>query len=427
MSNTLLNSIIPYWGVNMKNNGISLNKHTRMYFKSIYDYIERGIDSFNKIKKDDGTINIDVMKYTEKDLLSLSLYNSTYFPQEIKKNTISQTKNVTTVTIKLNTESNNKSKLKIMFYSKYRINSDVLKKYIKYIYVTYYLLRSNQKHNCGNDLNIHIVMSKYKKTLPKHNTTVLDTVHVNSALTTGCKPTGEILIFRNEEWTKTLIHELFHILGLDFSSYFLSVCKKKLKHLFHVNSTYNIYETYSEVMATIIHTSMISYKLIEENALLSREKKETQSMFLFYVETLLTYEMYFSIFQSMKILDTMNIKKNMFLKANHDRLHMKHLETAYKENTNVFCYYILKAPLLLYVNSFISWIQINNLTLFQFKNTHNNIESFMYFLDRLFYDRSSVSTKNISNFIRTFIDSKREEKKYIEIMSTMRMTINDYF
>jgi hypothetical protein len=427
MSNSLLNSIMPLWSDNMKKNSITLNKKSRKYFTSIYDSIEIGYEKFNKIKKDDGTINIDVKKYAERDLLSLSLYNSTYFPFEIKKNAIVNTKYVTSVTMKINTELQKKSNLKVLFYSKYRINSEVLKKYIQYIYITYHLLRSNQKHNCGNDLSIHIVMSRSKKVLPRNNTTVLDSIHVNSALTTGCEPKGEVLIFRSEEWTKTLIHELFHILGLDFSSYFLSTNKSKLKKLFHINSTYNIYETYSELMATLIHTSLISYKLLNESKQISREKKENESMFIFFVETLLTYETYFSVFQSMKILDTMNIKKSMFHKANTDKLHRNHIQTAYKENTNVFCYYILKVPVLVNLNTFIAWMDVNNSGLLQFKNTQINIENFMYFLDSTFYDSSSDSSKNIYRFIRTFIDLKREDKKYIEIMNTMRMTINDYF
>ena len=34
----------------------------------------------------------------------------------------------------------------------------------------------------------------------------------------GCRETSEITIYREEEWIKVLIHELFHNLNLDFSS-----------------------------------------------------------------------------------------------------------------------------------------------------------------------------------------------------------------
>ena len=428
MSNSLLNSIMSFWGNSMKLNRIQLNKKSKKYFKEIYKNIKSVDDTLNK-KKD--FININVKQFTKKDLLSLSLYNSTYFPFEIKKNTLENTNYITTVTIKFE-NSSQKSQPKniqtiVKFYTKYRLNPVVLKNYIRYIYIACQLLRSQQKHNCGNNLTIHLIMSKSKKVLPKNATTILDSTHVNSALTTGCEPKGEIIIFRYEEWTKTLLHELFHILGLDFSSYFLSTNKVVLKKFFHVNSTYNIYETYSEIMATLIHTSLISYKLMNETKQLSREKKENESTFIFYVETLLTYETYFSIFQSMKIMNTMNITKSMFHKANTNKFNKKHLQTAFKEKTNVFCYYLLKAPLLLHLNTFIGWIEVNNTSLFQFKNTQNNIENFIYFLDSAFYDDSGIFSKRIYNFIRTFIDLQREDKKYIDIMNTMRMTVNEYF
>ena len=43
--------------------------------------------------------------------------------------------------------------------------------------------------------------------------------HVNSGYTYTCKENNEIVIYREEEWLKVLIHESFHAYGLDFSSF----------------------------------------------------------------------------------------------------------------------------------------------------------------------------------------------------------------
>jgi hypothetical protein len=425
MSNTLLNDILSFWSETIEPNKITLNDLSEKYITSIYSLISSAEREYKKINKNKDFIRVNMKKFNKNDLLNLSLYHSNYFPYYIKEKTMKETKYVTQITMKLNMFQDKKIQVKI--YSKTQIREIKLERYIKYIFTILHILYSQQKHNCGNELNIHIVLSNEKKKLPQNNTVVLDSKHVNSALTTGCTPNGEVLIFRCEEWTKTLIHELFHVLGLDFSSYFLSSKKDELRKLFYVDSTYKIYETYSELMATILHVCMISYKLLTPINKQHRENQEIISQYLFYTETLLTYELYFSFFQSMKIMRFMNISYDMFHKAKINKLYRKQLNTAYKEKTNVFCYYILKLPLLLNINSFISWISSNNRTLFQFKNTETNIDNFIHFLDRIYYDKNNQYKKKMFSKYEQNYESKREDKKYIEIMNTMRMTINDYF
>lgn len=431
MSNTLLNNILPIWAETMKTTNIKLNNVSQKYIESIYSLISNAEKDFiDKRNNNNNSFQVNSKKFKRNNLFNLSLYNSNYVPKYIREKSMNEIKYTTNITINMNLEldvSNNKNKkIQVIFYSKSPMKKIQVERYTKYIYTILHILYSQQKHNCGNELDIHIILSNEKKKIPTNNAEILGSHHINSAVTTGCTPKGEILIYRNEEWTKTLIHELFHVLGLDFSSYFLSSSKSQLKKLFYVDSTYNIYETYSEIMATIIHTCMISYKLLEQHNEY-RENKEIMSHFIFYTEKLLTYELFFTIFQTIKIMNFMDINDDMFHKAKTNKLYRNSLSSRYKEDTNVFCYYILKLPLLLHINTFISWINSHNTSLFQFKNTQGNINNFIHLLDRLYYDKNREDKEKIVSINKHLYSIKREDNKYNVLFNTMRMTINDYF
>jgi hypothetical protein len=67
-------------------------------------------------------------------------------------------------------------------------------------------------------------------------------------------------------------------------------------------------------------------------------------LFFSYVETLLSYEQQYSALQANKIMNNFNINYDMLIKGN---------AINYRENTNVFCYYILKSICLININDFI--------------------------------------------------------------------------
>ena len=52
----------------------------------------------------------------------------------------------------------------------------------------------------------------------------------------------------------------------------------------------------------------------------------------------------------------------------------------YRENSNVFCYYILTAALMNDYINFISWCDTNNNKIFNFKKTEKNVKSFVELL-----------------------------------------------
>ena len=75
-------------------------------------------------------------------------------------------------------------------------------------------------------------MTPFKKKLPENDYEILSPTHCNSAVTTSCIRNGEICIYRKEEFLKVLIHESFHIFGLDFSGLPISRLKKNILKIF---------------------------------------------------------------------------------------------------------------------------------------------------------------------------------------------------
>jgi len=58
----------------------------------------------------------------------------------------------------------------------------------------------------------------------------------------------QLLFYRKEEWLKVVIHECFHSFGLEFSNLDLKDFNKNLKKIIPINSNFNIFESYSEVL-----------------------------------------------------------------------------------------------------------------------------------------------------------------------------------
>ena len=81
--------------------------------------------------------------------------------------------------------------------------------------VYFCLMYKNNKRM--KSLDVYLYLSNEKKILPESNVTILGLNECNTAVTYACSERGSILIFREEEWKKVLLHELFHSLCLDFS------------------------------------------------------------------------------------------------------------------------------------------------------------------------------------------------------------------
>lgn len=231
-------------------------------------------------------------------------------------------------------------------------------------------------NNCGKTTTIYCYLTPFKKELPAKRGEILSYDNANSAVTRPCFSSNEICIFRAEELFKVFIHETFHAFNLDFSLQMKDSHVKQMKQMFNIKSEFNIYETYAETWAEIMNILFLSGGVSVANKMLQAEVA-------------------FSLHQMNKVLTYMGLDYS-------DLVENKGTLQKYKEETNVFCYYVLKALVLFYWSDFIE-----------------------------FCDGSFKYARNVDDFIG-FIREKRRGTDFIDATNktiehvsgkTMRMTL----
>ena len=207
--------------------------------------------------------------------------------------------------------------------------------------------------------HVHLFMTGYKKLLPKGNN-ILNEDNVNSGLTEAYSDNGTLVIFRKEDWYKTLIHELLHLFGADQFTLTDKLNKNQLLKLFQIESSMVYGESYIEFWTNTLQCAILSFY----------KSNRCFDMFHIHFNTYMKLELQFSLYQANKILN--------YMKLHYDELFQNNKSNEkFKEGTNVFCYYILKTVFLYYSDSFFEWCIQNNTQIFKLKKG-SNIYNFVY-------------------------------------------------
>ena len=275
------------------------------------------------------------------------------------------------------------------------------------IFSIIYFLETYRKPECKiKILELYIFLTDFKKQLPTSKKYTIGPENVNTGLTGPCRETTRIIIYRKEEFMKLVIHELLHALGLDIPNNLYKTYTTKLDEFFNIESTYNFNETYTEIWAVIVN--ILFFIAINNDDSMERNNVKKQINELFYKE------IFFSCLQVIKILDFMSLS----LKDLQDT--KKNIN--FREETHVFCYYILK------------YLIFNNLSKF-FKICGENIhfsphqdlhDSDMIKLNRLI--EIVITTFNNRKFINDFSEIESNfklalsSKKFLSLKQTLRMT-----
>jgi len=325
----------------------------------------------------------------------------------------------------------------------------IIKKYNFYIEIIlniiYFLDFYSKNNNCSKNISIYMYFNDLKKLIPKRREEyILNEYQVNSAFTNSCSNISNIILFRKEEWLKVLIHELFHSFGLDFSlidnnSISQENINNKLKDIFKIQLIYKLYESYSEFWARFINVFITSYFISNSNLLSNSlsnsnsNNKEKYIKFLNYFNVLINVEIYYSIFQVVKILNYMDLKYENIIENNDFNINLKNKN--YRENTDILCYYIITSILLNNYNSFINLNKKNNINILQFSNSTKNIDSLIIFIKNN-YKKTSYLNKinNIENIYFNLLKKEKKEKNNNKkenninyLLDNLRMTIIGFF
>jgi hypothetical protein len=221
-------------------------------------------------------------------------------------------------------------------------------------------------------MSIFLYFTGHLKKLAKSKIEPLDTLHVNTALTTSCLPKTEIHIFRHEEWYKVFIHETFHNLGLDFSDMDNSDCNRRILEIFPImENDVRVYESYCETWAEILHVLILSF--------ISTKDKSNGEFIIKKMQKMLKYEIMFSAFQCSKILNHYHMNYNHLVNVNCPI--SKNARKQYREHTHLLSYYIIKFILISQPSAFIEWCLSNNGSaskkILHFQQTPQNIVNYV--------------------------------------------------
>ena len=279
------------------------------------------------------------------------------------------------VTIKL---SNREVVIYFVLFNKedFNLNFD----YYSHLIISYIIFCNELNDKCSKKLTIYFYLTKFKKVLHKRDT-IIGVKNVNSGVTYSCTDNNEICIYRKEEFLKVFFHELVHSMGLDLEEFRDLSFVKKMNDTFSISTTNNYFEAYTEFLGVIFYLLFVSFYL-------STTKKESFT----YAKMFLDNEVYFSMYQMNKVLSHNGLSYNDLVKNINTDL--------YREQSNVFSYYVLKTIMLYHLNEVFLFLEKNG-------------KDLSYFLKKLIYNRKFIEeTKQFQ---------KRKLTEYLE--KTMRMTI----
>jgi len=337
------------------------------FLKTLYKRYHNAIILYNKkykymLKK---TI---VDKYLDNDLIG-GKYMDDRCEEDIKmsKGVLKVNVNIENVTINL----------ELMIFTNKDYNN--LEKYDSYIEksITFLIfLFSFIKNKKPSSITYYLYLTKFKKKLPKNQKVILCGTNCNTGVTYGCAENGRVLIYREEEWFKVLIHETFHMLCLDFNNMHLDKFNDEVRRMININSEYNLFESYTEFWATYLN-SVYCATVLTGTTLCEKD-------FILYFDFCINYEKTFALFQCVKVLKHMGLSYDNLVSTDEISKSLKNLY--YKENTNVFAYYIIKTVILYFNDEFILWCKKNNSDIFNFTKNTDSLNKFLYFIKQKIND-----------------------------------------
>ena len=307
---------------------------------------------------------------------------------------------------------------KICFYFALLQDNDMLKsnrfeKYLNYALMWLYMAILYAPTHCAQELNIFCFLTPFKKQLPKNQYDILSPEHCNSAVTTSCIKNGEICIYREEEFLKVLIHESFHIFGLDFSNLPTRKINTAIRKIFPIESEFNLFEAYSETWASILNALFCAFTFLDKN--------EGVKDFILYADICVQCEQIFSLFQCSKVLDFMGVGyKNLF---ERDQLSYNMRKYLYKEKTNVFAYYIIRSIIMFHLYKFLDWCKQNNSHLYNFTKSIQNIDRFGEFIRSNYKKNDFIKKLEFLNDFKSKIEDKQVYPHNNKLINTLRMSL----
>lgn len=231
--------------------------------------------------------------------------------------------------------------------------------------------------NNNKNILIYIYFGNELKEYPNDN--IFTEHNINSGLTVRSNMETYIFIWRKEELIKVLFHEFVHYFKIDYSNEIYKV-EKVIYNIFNINGRDAPSESYTEVLATIFNSVFCSL------------------YFRVDVGILINYEIQFSNFQIIKILNNMSTSYDRILKSSKNKIYIYQI-------TNFVSYFFVKNIIMNNINIFLALIE-NNIYLNDILNQYcdliqNKINNNKIYIDKYDYIKLYISDNiNLKNTLR---------------------------
>lgn len=203
------------------------------------------------------------------------------------------------------------------------------------------LIFFNQYLNVGRTPKFRIFFCPNEKEMPTQYTNNLGIFapnNVNTAVTNGI----DIIIWRQEELLKSIVHECIHYHKLDFhfNDYPGNLVKEFRNYNITSESELRISEAYCEVMANLLNIIFTSTSMhLKSNTLWTIPKNEFKKHFI--------HEIKFSCFNASKVLHFLKCQQWSDFKEKKNKYSLH-------QTTSVFSYYIIKSIFLFNLHQLLS-------------------------------------------------------------------------
>ena len=200
-------------------------------------------------------------------------------------------------------------------------------------------------------------------------------------------------------------------------------CQQKIAESFSIKTEGLLFESYCETWATVLNCVFLSY-FSNTN-----------------VENLITIETKYAIFQSIKVLKHYGLSYSDIVYKIPDSRAQRRSDVAgsitnghrrddargseatwrieqYSEKTNVFCYNVLKAMMLYYLDDFLVWCDSNNGGSLEFQKTPQMLENFCGWIEKHY--KTGLYMEDY-NKIQEWYGGSEKTPQYV--FNSMRMTI----
>ena len=141
----------------------------------------------------------------------------------------------------------------------------------------------------------------------------------------------------------------------------------------------------------------------------------------------INFEIIFSFFQMIKVLDFMDLKYTDLYKQTTFSQNLRN--NFYKEDTNVLSYYIITLILISNYQDFLLWCNTNNTSILNFKKTKSNLEKFYKLIEEKYKSKNLLDkikcNENLFYKLKK-LSKTTKQKNILYLLKNLRMTICEF-